>query len=104
MELLDQIENRSRGVYSGAIGYLAADGTADLSIAIRTIVNSPRAMTIGAGGAITVQSDAPGELRELLLKARAPLDAVGLALHGRRDSACVASARAPRRRARSAAL
>ena len=94
MELLDQIENRPRGVYSGAIGYLAADGSADLSIAIRTIVNSPRAMTIGAGGAITVQSDARAELRELLLKARAPLDAVGLALHGRRDGARVAAGRA----------
>jgi para-aminobenzoate synthetase len=94
MELLDRIENRPRGVYSGAIGYLAADGSADLSIAIRTIVNSPHAMTIGAGGAITVQSDARAELRELLLKARAPLDAVGLALHGRRDGACVATARA----------
>jgi para-aminobenzoate synthetase len=94
MELLDRIENRPRGVYSGAIGYLAADGSADLSIAIRTIVNSPHAMTIGAGGAITVQSDARAELRELLLKARAPLDAVGLALHGRRDGARVATSRA----------
>ena len=44
-------------------------------------------MTIGAGGAITVQSDPRAELRELLLKARAPLEAVGLALHGRRDGA-----------------
>jgi para-aminobenzoate synthetase len=94
MELLDRIENRPRGVYSGAIGYLAADGSADLSIAIRTIVNSRDAMTIGAGGAITVQSDPRAELRELLLKARAPLDAVGLALHGRRDGARLAAARA----------
>jgi para-aminobenzoate synthetase len=87
MELLDRIETRPRGIYSGAIGYLSAGGGADLSIAIRTIVNSPRAMTIGAGGAITVQSDPRAELRELLLKARAPLEAVGLALHGRRDGA-----------------
>jgi para-aminobenzoate synthetase len=86
MELLDRLETRPRGVYSGAIGYLSANGTADLSIAIRTIVNSADAMTIGAGGAITVQSAARAELRELLLKARAPLDAVGLALHGRRDA------------------
>ena len=76
-----------RGVYSGAIGYLGADGRADLSIAIRTIVNSREGMTIGAGGAITVQSDADAELRELLLKARAPLEAVGLAVHGRSDAA-----------------
>jgi para-aminobenzoate synthetase len=90
MELLDRIETRPRGIYSGAIGYLSAAGAADLSIAIRTIVNSPRAMTIGAGGAITVQSDPRAELRELLLKARAPLEAVGLAAHGRRDRAKLA--------------
>ncbi len=93
MELLDRIERRPRGVYAGAIGYLAANGSADLSIAIRTIVNSRRSMTLGAGGAITVQSDPVAELRELLLKARAPLEAVGLALHGRRDGARIAAAR-----------
>ncbi len=83
MELLDRLERRPRGIYSGAIGYFAADGSAaDLSIAIRTIVSARDAMTIGAGGAITVASDAQGELDELLLKARAPLEAVGLALHG----------------------
>jgi para-aminobenzoate synthetase len=90
MEIIDSLETRPRGIYAGAIGYLAANGSADLSIAIRTIVNSSHGMTIGAGGAITVQSDAGAELRELLLKARAPLDAVGLALHGRRDAARVA--------------
>ena len=87
MEIIDRLEARPRGIYSGAIGYFAANGSADLSIAIRTIVNSSRGMTIGAGGAITVQSDARAEVRELLLKARAPLQAVGLALHGRRDAA-----------------
>ena len=72
-------------------------------------------MTIGAGGAITVQSDPRAELRELLLKARAPLEAVGLALHGRRDAARVSARRrrgarrpierrsAPRRTARRSA-
>ena len=100
MEILEGLETRPRGVYSGAIGYLAADGSADLSIAIRTIVNSRDGLTIGAGGAITVQSDPHAELRELLLKARAPLEAVGLALHGRRDAARVVGAAArPRRTA-----
>jgi para-aminobenzoate synthetase len=87
MELIERLEGRARGVYAGAIGYLAAGGGADLAIAIRTIVNSPLGMTIGAGGAITVRSDAQAELRELELKARAPLEAVGLALHGRPDAA-----------------
>jgi para-aminobenzoate synthetase len=92
MELIDRVETRPRGIYAGAIGYLAANGSADLSIAIRTIVNSRHGMTIGAGGAITVDSDPHAELRELLLKARAPLDAVGLALHGRRNGARLAAA------------
>jgi para-aminobenzoate synthetase len=94
MEIIDRLETRPRGVYAGAIGYLGVGGAADLSIAIRTIVNSPRGMTIGAGGAITVQSDPRAELRELMLKARAPLEAVGLALHGRRDGVRVLGARA----------
>jgi para-aminobenzoate synthetase len=99
MELIDRVETRPRGVYAGAIGYLAANGSADLSIAIRTIVNSRHGMTIGAGGAITVDSDPHAELRELLLKARAPLDAVGLALHGRRNGARLAAASPRLRRA-----
>jgi para-aminobenzoate synthetase len=99
IEILEGLEMRPRGVYSGAIGFLGADGSADLSIAIRTIVNSADALTIGAGGAITVQSDPNGELRELLLKARAPLEAVGLALHGRRDAARVTGMATPRHRA-----
>ena len=50
----------------------AADGSADLSIAIRTIVNSPLGMTIGAGGAITVQSDPQAELARADASRRAP--------------------------------
>ncbi|HEX4035388.1 MAG TPA: aminodeoxychorismate synthase component I [Solirubrobacteraceae bacterium] len=94
MEIIDRLESRPRGIYSGAIGYLGVDGSADLSIAIRTLVSSSHGTTIGAGGAITVESDPRGELRELLLKARAPLQAVGLALHGRRDAAVLESTRA----------
>ncbi len=92
MELIDVLEGRPRGIYSGAIGWIGASGDGDLSIAIRTIVNSASGMTIGAGGAITVQSDPQAELDELLLKARAPLEAVGLALHGERDAATLAPA------------
>src|SRR6202045_4365042 len=69
MEIIDSLETRPRGIYSGAIGYLAADGSADLSIAIRTIVSSQRGLTIGAGGGITVRSDARTGLRGLLLQA-----------------------------------
>jgi para-aminobenzoate synthetase len=63
-------------VYSGAIGYFGLDCSVDLSIVIRTIVMRPGDTSIGAGGAIVMQSDAQEELDELLLKARAPMAAI----------------------------
>ncbi|HEY7890919.1 MAG TPA: aminodeoxychorismate synthase component I [Solirubrobacteraceae bacterium] len=82
MEILDDIEREARGVYSGALGYFGLDGSVDLSIVIRTIVMRPWATTIGAGGAIVIQSDAEEEWRELLLKARAPMAAIAQAVTG----------------------
>jgi para-aminobenzoate synthetase len=82
MEIIDDIEREARGVYSGAIGYFGLDGTVDLSIVIRTIVMRPGATTIGAGGAIVIQSDAEEEFEEILLKARAPMSAIAQAVTG----------------------
>ena len=82
MEIIDDIEREARGVYSGAIGYFGADGIVDLSIVIRTIVLRPGATTIGAGGAIVMQSDPAEEFDEILLKARAPMAAIAQAVTG----------------------
>jgi para-aminobenzoate synthetase len=76
MELLDRLEGRARGVYSGAIGYLGLGGGCDLSVTIRTIVLDGPTATIGAGGAIVLQSEPEGEYEEMLLKAAAPLRAI----------------------------
>jgi para-aminobenzoate synthetase len=82
MGIIDDIERVARGVYSGALGYFGADGSVDLSIVIRTIVLRPGATTIGAGGAIVMQSDAEEEFDEVLLKARAPMSAIAQAVTG----------------------
>src|SRR5260221_8660129 len=83
MEIIDDIESEARGVYSGAIGYFGLDGSTDLSIVIRTIVMRPGRTTIGAGGAIGMQSDPQDEVDEVLLKARAPMAAGGRGPTGR---------------------
>lgn len=75
MEIIDRLEKEARGVYSGALGYFALDGTTDLSIVIRTAVRVGDTLSVGAGGAIVLDSDPEEEYQEMLLKAAGPLRA-----------------------------
>ena len=76
IELLDALEARPRGPYAGAFGYLAADGSADLAMTIRTIVFDAAGASVGTGGGITSGSDPEAELAEARLKSAAPLAAL----------------------------
>lgn len=85
LEIIDRLENRARGIYSGALGWIADDGAADLSIVIRTIVAQQGRFTIGVGGGVVAASTPQSEYAEMLLKAQASIKALVVAAFGRFD-------------------
>ncbi|KNC84989.1 hypothetical protein SARC_02809 [Sphaeroforma arctica JP610] len=76
VQLLEHLEGAPRGVYSGAMGYVSTNGSADMCVTIRTVTMSGEGLTIGAGGAIVAMSDASDEFDEMLLKAKAPIRSI----------------------------
>ncbi len=77
--ILDSLEHRPRGIYSGAFGYLGLDGAVDLAMVIRSIILDSEGATIGTGGGITAMSVPQDELAEAYLKAEALLTVLGAA-------------------------
>lgn len=77
VQLLRELEEGPRGVYSGAIGWISPNGAASLSIVIRTAVLDEDGARFGVGGAITRLSDAEAEFEETFMKARTVLAALG---------------------------
>jgi anthranilate synthase component 1 len=76
-KILDRIEHRARGIYSGAFGYLGFDGAMDLAMVIRSIIIDADGATIGTGGGITALSVPEEELAEARLKAEVLLRVLG---------------------------
>jgi para-aminobenzoate synthetase/4-amino-4-deoxychorismate lyase len=70
MEIIDELEIESRGVYTGAIGYFGPAGEAAFNVPIRTVVLHGRQGEMGIGSGIVSDSSPIDEWRECLLKAR----------------------------------
>jgi para-aminobenzoate synthetase component 1 len=70
MQLIDEAEDRARGLYSGTMGFFAPDGSADLNVVIRTLLFEAATgrMSIPTGSALTAQCDAASEWEECLVK------------------------------------
>ena len=76
MEIIDELENNKRNLYTGSIGYLTLDGDCDFNIVIRTALHKDGKYYLGVGGGITAESDLEFEYEETLQKAKAVLQAM----------------------------
>jgi anthranilate synthase component 1 len=79
MEIIDELEPVKRGIYGGAVGYLAWNGNMDTAIAIRTAVIKDGTLYIEAGGGIVADSVPRLEWKESMNKGRAIFRAAALA-------------------------
>ncbi len=70
VKALHVLEPQRRGWYSGVAGHITADGAADFSVLIRTVVVDGGELSYGVGGAITALSDTAAELEEVEVKLR----------------------------------
>lgn len=76
MREIESLENSSRGLYSGAIGYFSPDGNFDFNVVIRSIIYNSKSgkLSFHVGSAITYDSDPEFEYNECLLKAESMLE------------------------------
>ncbi len=70
MEIIREVEPHPRGAYCGAIGWMAPDGAASFSVAIRTLSVTGQDVVLNVGGGVVQDSTADGEWEEALWKAR----------------------------------
>lgn len=76
MQIISDLENAQRGVYSGALGYFSFDGNHDSCIAIRTAVIKNGRIHFQSGAGIVADSKPENEYEETLNKAKGMLRAV----------------------------
>ena len=82
MEIIAELENRRRGVYAGAVGYVDFAGNLDFCITIRTVVIENGRAYVQAGAGIVADSNPAAEYEETRDKAKAVLAALELAQQG----------------------
>jgi anthranilate synthase component 1 len=76
MQIIRELEARPRGIYGGAVGYVASCADLDFAIAIRTLVQKGDTFEVTAGAGIVEASDPGAEAEETRSKARGVLCAI----------------------------
>ena len=65
MEIIEDLENSKRGIYSGAVGYFSYGGDMDMAIAIRTLILKGKTAYLQAGAGIVYDSVPEKEFEEI---------------------------------------
>jgi para-aminobenzoate synthetase/4-amino-4-deoxychorismate lyase len=68
MEIIQDLERGPREAYCGSVGYIAPNGDASFSVAIRTVQMRAGELRYDVGSGVVLDSDGPDEYRECLLK------------------------------------
>ena len=76
IEIIAELEQAPRGAYTGSMGYLNRDGSMDLNILIRTMVQHGNELSFRAGAGIVADSEPERELAETRAKAEGLLRAL----------------------------
>lgn len=76
MQIIDELENKKRGVYGGAVGYLGFDGNMDTCITIRTALFRGGKAYVQTGAGIVADSVPQNEYMETKNKALAVISAI----------------------------
>ncbi len=76
MQIIENLEETKRGLYSGTVGYFTPDNDFDFNVVIRSILynQEKQYVSFSVGSAITSQSIPENEYEECLLKAKAMLE------------------------------
>jgi len=72
MQLIDEYEKVSRGLFSGSVGYINPNGDFDFNVIIRSLLynTSNKYLSLSTGGAITIKSNPDEEYNETEIKAK----------------------------------
>ena len=78
MEIIDELETETRGLYTGAVGYIGFNEVSQFNIVIRTLVREDDILHYHVGAGIVADSDADAEYEETLHKAKGIRSALDL--------------------------
>lgn len=70
IEIIQEVEQKARGLYTGSVGYLGFNYKSDFNVAIRTLYADDKRLYCHAGAGITAKSNPELEWQETLDKVR----------------------------------